>query len=250
MQTLAFLLADATVGNMHWLEQLSWGANVLLAVAALVALFQVRAAIKQARFALEQNKIAIEQLKVMASQLDVAKSDIILRSKREAISVSLEQCKRYAETIVPHFDGLSKEMAAKKYPVPQNVDPNFPFIPQAQDPLGAQIWATDLSLQTRIIHALNELESFAMYFANDLADENIAFAPAGLSFCQICQYYRLFIGAHRKSEIKLYQNIVKLYGMWKPRLDGTVLEEQGKMLEAKKQLLPADKKGTPLGTIL
>jgi hypothetical protein len=89
-----------------------------------------------------------------------------------------------------------------------------------------------------------------MYFANDLADESVAFTPAGLSFCQTCQYYRLFIGAYRQAEIKLYQNLVKLYGIWKPRLDRTVLEEQGKLLEAKKQKLPADKRGSPLGTVL
>ena len=251
MIPIAVIFADASAPpmNSHWLEQLSQISTIVLAAAAIAAIWQIRAAIRQAKCALEQNNIALEQLKVMASQLEVARTDIILRSKREAIAVALEQCKRYADHVVPHFDALTPKMVAKGYQPPQNVHPEFPFIPQEQDPVGAQIWTNEVELRTKIVQTLNELESFAMYFANDLADESIAFTPAGLSFCQICEYYRLFIGVHRQPDkIKLYQNVVKLYGMWRPRLERTVLEEQGKALEAKKQKLPADKKGTPLGT--
>lgn len=251
MNVFPAFLAELAAPAPHLLEQLSWVANIILAVAALLAIWQVFAAVRQAKCALEQNKITIEQLKVMASQLEVARTDIILRSKREAIAVALEQCKRYAEQIVPHFDALTQKMVAKGYQPSQNINPEFPFIPQQEDPTGAQIWSNDVDLRTKIVQTLNELESFAMYFANDLADESIAFTPTGLSFCQICEFYRLFIGVYRQPDkVKLYQNIVKLYAVWRPRLERTVLEEQGKALEAKKQKLPADKKGTPLGTVL
>ncbi len=245
-------LADAVPLDLPWLEQLSWVANVMLAVAALMALWQVRAAIKQAKCALEQNQIALEQLKLTASQLEVSRADIILRSRRESIAVALEQCKRFAELIIPHFDKLSGELTAKNYPykAATNIDQDFPFIPQEVDPVGAQIWMNDKDLRTRIVHALNELESFAMYFASDLADECVAFTPTAQSFCTNCEYFRLFIGVFRRPEnVRLYQNLVKLYGIWKPRLERTVLEEQGRILESKRQKLPADKKGTPLGTV-
>jgi hypothetical protein len=245
------MLADASVKSFQWLEQLSWGANLVLASAALAALWQVGAAIKQARCALEQNRIALEQLKLAASQLEISRADIILRSRREAISVALEQCERFAETILPHFDVLTRELLAKNYKLATNVDPDFPFIKKEADPQGAEIWASDADRQVRIVRALNELESFAMYFASDLADESVAFTPAAGSFCQICEYYRLFIGVYRQPEkMRLYQNLVKLYGMWKPRLERTVLEEQSKLIETKKQKLPSDKRGTPLGTNL
>jgi len=90
-----------------------------------------------------------------------------------------------------------------------------------------------------------------MYFASDLADEGIAFTPTAVVLCMSCEYYRFFIGMHRRPDkMKLYQNLVKLYGMWRPRIERAVLEEQARMLEAKKQKLPADKKGSPLGTTL
>lgn len=242
------VLADAIVKD-HWLEQLSWGANVLLALVALIALWQVRAAIKQARCALEQNRIAIEQLKVMGDQLELSKADIVLRSKRESIAIALEQCKRFAESILPHLDNLNRELLAKNYVVPNNVDPEFPMLPQEADPVGVQLWLSDPDLRAKIVNTLNELESFAMYFATDLADESVAFTPTAQTYCQACEFYRLFIGVYRQPEkVKLYQNLVRLYGMWKPRLERTVLEEQGKQLESKMQKLPAGKKGTPLGT--
>jgi hypothetical protein len=236
------ILADA-IAKDHWLEQLSWTATVLLAIGAMFALWQVRAAIKQAKCALEQNKIAVDQLKMMGEQLEISKADIVLRSKREAIAVALDQCKRFAEHIVPAFDKLGPELIRKGYhkELPLNTDPQFPVIPQQADPVGVKIWFSEVDLRTSIVQALNELESFAMYFANDLADESVAFIPAGQSFCHICEYYRLFIGVYRQPDkVKLYQNLVKLYGMWKPRLERTVLEEQGKLLESKLQKLPVN----------
>ena len=250
MSATNLFFADAILKDVHLLEQMSWVANIVLAVAALVALWQIFAVIKQATCALEQNRIALEQLKLTASQLEISRADIILRSKRESISVALEQCKRFADTILPHIDNLTQELHAKNYKLAQNIDPDFPVIPNEVDPMGCQIWTTNVDLRVRIVHALNEVESFAMYFASDLADESVAFTPAAQSFCCTCEYYRLFIGMYRRPEsVRLYQNLVKLYGMWKPRLERTILEEQGKLLESKKQKLPADKKGTPLGTV-
>ena len=251
MNMIAAILADIGVKNSSLLEQISWGANIVLACAAIFALWQVRAAIQQAKGVLEQNRISLEQLKLTASQLEVSRADIILRSRREAIAVALEQCKRFAESIVPLLDSINKEMAARNYQMPQHIDPDFPLLPREADPLGVQIWMNEAELRAKIVHCLNELESFAMYFASDLADENVAFTPTALTFCQNCEYYRLFIGAYRQPDkMRLYQNLVKLYGMWKPRLEKTTIEEQAKLLEAKKQKLPPDKKGTPLGTVL
>jgi hypothetical protein len=222
------LFADATAVPQHWLEQLSQIANIVLAIAALLALWQLRLA---------------------ASQIKLSRSDIQLRSRRESIAIALDQCKRFAHEIVPHTDLLNKEMMGRKYPLSANVDPTFPFIPKDADPLVVQIWVNEVELRVKIVQLLNELESFAMYFASELADESLAFTPTAATFCYTCEYYRFFIGFYRQPDkMKLYQNLVKLYSIWKPRVERTVLEEQQKLLESKKQKLPADKKGTPLGT--
>ena len=90
----------------------------------------------------------------------------------------------------------------------KSVDPQFPFISETEDPIGAQIWANDVALRVKIVQTLNELESFAMYFATDLADESVAFPPTAQSFCQICERYQLFIGAYRQpNSVRLYPNV-------------------------------------------
>jgi hypothetical protein len=233
-----------------WLEWVYWFANCVLAMAAVVALLQVWAAIKAANTSLKQTAILVEQLKIASDQLSVAIKDVELRSKREALSMALEQCKRYAEQIIPHFDKLLKKMLVLDYKMPAHTcNAGFPFITKDVDPKGAEIWVKHEDLRIEIIHALNELESFAMYFALDLADEQAAFPPAAQTLCTICEYYRFFIGAFREDErVKLYQNLVKLYAIWKPRLERTALDEQSKILDRKKQQLPPDKTGVPIGT--
>jgi hypothetical protein len=209
------------------------------------------AAIKQAKCALEQNHLALEQLKITAAQLEVSRTDIILRSKREAISVALEQCKRFAETILPRFIEINRELGPNGFARPKAVDPDFPLIFDEADTFGSEVWTKTPELRMKIIQGLNELESFAMYFASDLADESVAFVPTGLSFCEVCEVCRYFIGRHRPPEyVRLYQNLVKLYGIWKPRIERTLLNEQSKLLESKMQRLPPDIKGSPLGTKL
>lgn len=245
-----FLFAEAASKDFQWGEQLSWGANILLAIFAGLALRQVSAAVKQAQCALDQNRIALDQLKLASEQLEVSRADLVLRSRRESIAVALEQCKRFADTIIPHFHAVGSELAAKHYNFPTKANPDFPFHSKEADPVGAKLWTADHELRMKIICALNELESFAMYFASDLADESVAFTPTAGSYCQFCENFGMFIGVFRQPEhMKLFQNLVKLYGIWKPRLERTVLEEQVKLLESKKQLLPPDKKGTPVGTV-
>jgi hypothetical protein len=245
------ILSEVTPIAHHWLEIVSWIANGVLAIVGVIALSQVWAAIKTANTALAQTKILLEQVRVATDQLELSRKDIILRSRRESLSIALEQCKRFAESIVPNFDKLHREMVnQKKYlPPPVETDPNFPVIPAEMDPQGAKLWGTDHDLRMQIVNVLNELESFAMYFACDLADEQTAFVPTAQTFCSECEYLRWFIGVFRPKEgVKLYQNVVKLYGLWKPRLERTVLEEQSKLLDQKKKQLPADKPGNPLGT--
>jgi hypothetical protein len=228
MNIFSVIIAETAANGPHLLEQLSWAANIILAFAAVLALLQLRLA---------------------ATQLKISRNDIQLRSRRESVAIALEQCERFAHEIVPRSNEIAKEMFSRKCKFPENVDPTFPLIPIESDPASAQILKTDPDLTIKIINYLNELESFAMYFASDLADESMAFQPAAFTFCNSCEFYRFFIGSYRHpNKVKLYENLVKLYNIWKPRLKRTVLEEQAKILELEKQKLPADKKGVPLGT--
>ncbi|HEX3856095.1 MAG TPA: hypothetical protein VHY30_02225 [Verrucomicrobiae bacterium] len=235
-----FILGDVAPPDFHWLECLSWAANVILAGAAVYALKQVHAAIKQAKSSLDQNKLTLEQI-------EVSRKDIILRSRREATALAIQQCERFAEKIIPHIDDVFNELTRRKY-IPPQPNRDFPFIPAPVNSVNHQIWS-DAPFRAKIINAMNEIESFAQYFTNDLADEGIAFIPTGQSFCHQCEVLSFFIGIYRQDNIpKLYQNTTKLYQLWKPRVERVVLEEQGKKIETLKSKLPPDDPRHPMGT--
>ena len=91
------MIAEVIVDAHHWLEYLSWGANATLAVVGIIALFQVHAAITQAKSALAQNKISLDQLNIATAQLETSRQDIVLRSRREALELTFQQCEFFAD---------------------------------------------------------------------------------------------------------------------------------------------------------
>ncbi len=203
----------------HWLEYVSWAGSGVMAVAAIFALWQIRSAIIQAQCALDQNKTALEQLKVATSQLELSRKDIVLRSRREALALTFQQCELFATDIIPKTDAIIKELTAKQFKSLFSSG-DFPFIPQPPEYVLA-IWK-DTALREKIVGLLNKMEAYAMYFVSGLADEEGAFTPTAASFCHCCEHLSVFIGCYRKDNgIKLYQNIVKLYAMWKPRIEET-----------------------------
>ena len=241
------LLAQvASSGNFQWLERLSWAANVVLALTAIVAIRQVFAAVKQAQSVLIQNKLTLDQI-------ELSRKDIILRSRREATGLAIEQCRRFAESIIPGANAVYSELRKHNYQPPQKIDVSFPFVPQQPGGPAAMIW-NDPKLRDQIVNSLNAMESFAQYFVSDepgeaLADETVAFTPTGLGFCTQAEVFAPFIGVFRQEDkFKLYQNLTRLYSVWKPRVDLTVLEEQGKKIETLKSKLPPNKPQGALGT--
>jgi hypothetical protein len=220
----------------HWLELASWAATVLLCGFGAVTLYQI--------------KIAVQSVNLAAQQLEHSKRDLQIKSKRESIAFSIHQCEVLAADIIPKFDEIQKALMQNGYLYPSKMpDETFPC-ELDQDQKGKEIWLSDAALRTNLINALNALEAFAMYFTTDLADEEIAFSPAGLVFCNYCKQFQWFIGLFRsKTSAKpLYDNIVKLYEMWHPRLLTLQLDKQLQELSEKKQRLAVHAPQIPIGT--
>ena len=242
------MISEVIVDAHHWLEYLSWGANAALAVVGIIALFQVHAAITQAKSALAQNKISLDQLNIATAQLELSRQEIVLRSRREALALTFQQCEAFAEKIIPEINEVATKLKELKFQ-PSHVNGNFDH-PEQLPPVTQQIWS-DAALRAKIVMLLNHCEAFAMYFANNLADETAAFPPLGATFCESCEFFSVFIGLHRhKDRMKLYVNLVKLYGIWKPRVQHSVLDEQAKLIATQKSNIPQATPQPPLGTKL
>ena len=69
-----------------------------------------------------------------------------------------------------------------------------------------------------LVHILNELEVFSVAMLNGVADENIVFTPFGRVFCEFIEEEHLKLTFSRTTGTP-YENLVKLYNIWKDRLE-------------------------------
>jgi len=163
------------------------------------------------------------------------------------LTLAIKECEYWASEIIPLLDALNIKLQTKGYTPLQKIDPSFPFIENPTETL-VRIW-NDRPLRIEVVTLLNKMEGFAMYFATDLAAEDVAFLPTGGPFCGACDHLAVFIGIFRPANrVKLYNNLVKLYGIWKPKAELAVLQDQENAILAQKSKFAQNKPRSVLGT--
>jgi len=189
--------------------------------------------------------IAIIALK----QISIAKSDVQVRSRREAASFAATQCQRYATEIIPLLDEW--DVARKKKQIPEYLGEITDFC--RDDLLRMPEWATEWFSkndgETNLcVNILNSLESFAIYFTKGVADEEIAFSSVGLTYCDsVRDLYPLIAVIRSKAEPKHFEHIVVLYKLWSDRLEKYNLKDQ--LDEVQSKLLSIEEQSIkPIGT--
>lgn len=189
-------------------------------------------------------------------QLRIAKDDIKLRSRREAATVAVAQCDRFARDIMPkHMELLGEIHAIKlpEYPGPYKdfLISEFTQIPRGPQPYVEVIFKPEnMALAMKVINMLNDVEAVAIYFEKGIADADIAYPSIASAFCQIAERYYVVIAGFRpeKSGQILYTNIVGLYKRWSPRLQHTLLADQQELLRKRISSLPIKPAVKPIGT--
>lgn len=226
----------------HWLELASWLSNIVLCIVAIIGVKQIKAAVDQA-------KCALQQVRLTAQQIDQARKESELRAKRDSIASALDQCERFAATMIPNMAKLHTELTKQGYVARKEIDASFPYVPPSLDPIAQKVWMNNLDgVRMDILNALNEHEAFAMYFVNGLADERVAFAPTGQSYCMACELLASFIGLYRdKPGFDYCYNLVKLYQYWKTRLIRKELDQKAAEVQLQKAKLPVSDPLPPLG---
>ena len=82
-----------------YLEMVSFGATIAIAISAL--------------FALKQIRLARLKLNIASDALVVAKDDIKIRSRREAIALAAKHCEDFADVILPRLHNWCAEFGSK-----------------------------------------------------------------------------------------------------------------------------------------
>jgi hypothetical protein len=189
-------------------------------------------------FIFRQIKIAKEQLKIGKDQLMETQKQLFINSTRDSIKLAAEQINYYLTTLVP----IANEELKKR----QNLDfPSIDFKPTRfinQEVLDSARVTEILPYLKKMIDTeyvptgtMNSLETFATFFVQKVADENVAFQSVGKSYCETVKRLSIELSTVRHDDDGYYRNTIVLYRLWNKRLEEHDLKKQKDLME--KQLM-------------
>jgi hypothetical protein len=198
-------------------------------------------------------------------QLKLLKSDIKTKNQRAAMEKSIEYLDWFASEFFPtkqKFREKYREIAQSLVNKVEDEKKQI-LIDELQKEVKFEIGANDkFVMSTReldeysiqiscmkssdIDDLLNQLEIFAAVMSCGVADEEMAFTPLSDAYCSTVEQYYSALCYFRNRNDKLYSNIVKLYGIWKSRINKQALVGKQKEISEKISQLP-DINVKPLG---
>lgn len=182
--------------------------------------------------------LALRQLRLAKNAIQVAKTDISLRTKREAVLIAAQQCERFSTYLMKKSDALDA-LTNKGVPTDPWKLQNNDFDRTSIDDHAAM--AKWLALEGKsgvdTMGFLNGLEAFAIYFAKGAADEQVAYSAVGPLFCDWVESLAPLIidlraGQHPSTTSGPFQNTVALYQTWAARAKKNALESSAAKLHA------------------
>jgi hypothetical protein len=186
------------------LEVLYFASGVVVAAAAIVALYQ----------------------------LILTKRTSQLTAKRDAYALSGQQCQYYLTQIIPLLDALDRKMNEVGINSLGSAEINvsgrsvsFSLKPKKlDDKIRAEV-------SPPLLAVYNALEAFSIPFTNGVAEESIAFSAIGQTFCHSVKKFVPELVP--LSQFGYFQNTVNLFTLWYPRLKKRELEQRKLLLEKK-----------------
>lgn len=168
-------------------------------------------------------------------QLSIAKHDLHVRILREAKSVAIAQCERFAKEIIPETAKYLGLFAASNIPLFNFGTTPLDFkITDAVFLQRVQKWVGQVPQATQVqgLVVLNALEAWAMNFTLRIADSEAAFRPISDPFCKtVVNLYPYLILLRANNDPTLFSNVEELYRDWQGRKHASALKEQEKALE-------------------
>ena len=214
------------------LELLYFLSGIILAIVGTIALVQIFLAKRTLSTAQKNLQLAVEAI-------EIAKTDIQVRSEREAVVLAAERCDIYANEILPFIGDLLVEMYSKGISVEEWKLVNTSLDDSSLsnwDKANAWLDKIDLTISNQIITFFNKLESLSVYFVKGAADEQVAFPSIAITFCSDIEKLAPFLiklrqqrtTKHTKNYIEHpsgpFQNTIQLYAIWADRIKKQDLE--------------------------
>lgn len=129
-------------------------------------------------------------------QLELTKELADASNKREAVKLAAQQCKYFADELVPAFDSLAaeyKKNALTFIAVHLNRQPPTYMLKDGKfikHDFNMNLLQAEMpKVEYSIVISLNAAESFAIPFAAGVADDEIGFQETAAAFCALLNAY-------------------------------------------------------------
>lgn len=182
--------------------------------------------------------VAIIGLRQIVLVRKIAKTN----AKRDSLKVAAEQCKTYADKIVPLAGILDKktENCKLKYAFSLSVEKNKILVHKEQE-ITKQDYCDFFEFQADFANLFNAIESFCQYLTSGLADEKNAYLCLGDSFLSLTTPY-IPILVEQAQNGHMWCNTLRIYVLWYCRKQKDFFEQQQCLLNEKNSQLEKQKK--------
>jgi hypothetical protein len=208
--------------------------GVILAVAGIAALWQLK-------LAKESLKTAQDNLQIATNALTASKEDMSIRIERESVVLAASQCEKFGNELLTLAASATEAlMAAHVHGIEWELNNDLFDESSLKESTHANKWLRELRdkhfIHT-VVDVLNHFEGFSMYFAKGAADEKIAYPVCAVVFCSYVREFAPVLISLRKGKIDRasgsFQNTVELYKTWAGRLEREKLEQERGLLQDK-----------------
>jgi hypothetical protein len=172
----------------NYLEVAYFISGIIVAIAAVAALYQIR----------------------------VAKNTLKVQSEREGLALTANQCQYYLDKIMTLSNNVFDKRTEQncKYFDIENWIVDTDGVEVTLEP---KIETTpNLEVCFQAGELLNALDGFAVYFTSGLADESVAYKTISSSYISLAERYMPLAMLANKND-GYYSNYIELYVVWKNR---------------------------------
>jgi hypothetical protein len=171
--------------------------------------------------------ISLKQFKIAKEEIKLLTKDFEVRNQRASIEKSIEYLNLFATDFIPNVTEFSIALRAKniKY-YKGKINKEFSF----DENCSLEVkYVKDNLIECHKnggINILNKFEYFSAALISGLADEDLAFNPLARLYCDYVEMLYIPLCYSRKDDTNGYSYIVKLYSIWKSRLERVDLERK------------------------
>jgi len=175
----------------------------------------------------------LEHIKAAKENLKISKESIKTQSLRDSYRLAGEQCKYFAEDIVPLAKKFFKELEIQ----------DCKFLEKFQSSIdkdkikfslldGQTVTNQDLEILNNseyLTDLINKLEGFSMYFCSGVANEKVGFITAGRGYCGLVKDLLPIVIPRIKEGY--YKNISMLFINWQNKVKTENIKMEQKRLQ-------------------